>query len=111
MAPPLKKAKVEKTVPKPTKTEVDRQCSICMERMHYGEKPYGTCRMCLSCGQKFHRVCIETWFRERWERSQKLTCPMCRYEWFPWLHHDYQQQQGDDDDNDGIVILDDHSSI
>ena len=49
--------------------EIDTECCICIEE--FQEKD--SCINCITCGHKFHILCIN-----QWARHKKGSCPLCR---------------------------------
>ena len=124
MTPPMKKVKLDNNVSAPTRSITDWECFICMEKLSMEDM--GPCRTCPTCRKWCHQQCLVTWFYFRCETGQKLTCPMCRQEWWTWTHFMAMQRQSplqgfsvclgdieysENDENDDIVILDDRTSI
>jgi len=51
-------------------------CSVCFEAMMPAEESSGLLTFCCSCGQNFHKDCIQ-----RWQRASSGDCPLCRQLW------------------------------
>lgn len=52
----------------------DGECSICLEEL--GKEPTSWCQ--IGCGNTFHKACVQ-----RWLKSGKGTCVLCRSVWVP----------------------------
>merc|ERR1712008_550782 len=53
-------------------------CSICFECMTASEEARHLLSFCCSCGNNFHKDCIQ-----RWQKASDGNCPLCREAWRP----------------------------
>jgi hypothetical protein len=55
------------------------ECSICIEKVKCSEYVRG-----LQCGHKYHKKCIDKWFRVSINVNEEIQCPLCRkrIEWY-----------------------------
>ena len=63
--------------------DMNQDCTICrqhlnsasiyaQEKGHNSEIDRGV------CGHMFHKECLNEWFKNRIDKSEELTCPICR---------------------------------
>lgn len=67
--PPTKKARVSQ------RWTAETECPICYEPMERQEETE-FCRT--SCGNSFHKICLEHFLQFRRKQHMELTCPCCR---------------------------------
>jgi len=53
--------------------DTNDNCSICLENYKKNDKCVR-----LNCSHIFHKKCLNEWFKNRIDKSEELTCPLCR---------------------------------